>query len=187
MSFQFLLHTVEDLALKLKPLGEQERAVILKLKEQESQKRNLPFTGELHAWDTRYYMTQVEETQYAVDQNQLKEYFPMEVVTKGLLNIYQELLNLTFQQVEGAAVWHDDVSLYCVKDRTSGQVVGQFYLDLFPRWALILVFYRFFFWWSPGMGNLNVLLKLGFRDRNRQDILIYIFIFILVFKKYVNN
>lgn len=49
----------EELARKLKPLGDEERAVLLKLKEEECKKRSLPFSGELHAWDTRYFMTQV--------------------------------------------------------------------------------------------------------------------------------
>ncbi|XP_077778061.1 thimet oligopeptidase isoform X1 [Podarcis muralis] len=124
---------LDELAAKLRVLGEQERALMLSLKRQECEQRGLPFDGCLHAWDLRFYMNRVQETLYQVDQNLLKEFFPMEVVTAGLLGIYQELLGLTFRLEEGAPAWHPDVQLYAVQDAHSGQAIGKFYLDLYPR------------------------------------------------------
>ena len=47
----------------------------------------------------------------------------MQVVTRGLLGISQELLGLTFDLEEGANVCHEDVRLYTVRDAASGKVI----------------------------------------------------------------
>lgn len=114
-------------------MGEQERQYLLSLKHADCERRGLEFDGQLHAWDMPYYMNQVEQVKFAVDKDKLIEYFPLEVVTEGLLNIYQDLLGLRFQQMEDAHMWHDSVKLYSVLDSVSGEEIGQFYLDLHPR------------------------------------------------------
>ncbi|XP_059151860.1 thimet oligopeptidase-like [Physella acuta] len=122
-----------SLAEKLKPLKNEEMALFLAYKKEECEKYGYEYDGEIKNWDLRYYMTMVEEKKYAVDQQQLKEYFPMSVVTQGLLDIYQELLSLTFTQIQTTDVWHEDVTLYSVHDKVSNDLLGYFYLDLHPR------------------------------------------------------
>lgn len=83
---------LDKLAQKLKPLGEQEQAVILELKKAKWETPGLDLDGRVNASDMRYYINQVEETHYSMDQNPLKEYFPMQAVTMGLPGTYQKFL-----------------------------------------------------------------------------------------------
>jgi len=124
---------LKDLAVKLQPLWEKEKVVMLDFKKEEAEKLGFEYDGKINFWDFRYYSTMVEEKQYAVDQEKLKEYFPMEVVTDGLMKIYQTLLGLKFTRQEGGEVWHPDVELWKVDDQESGENIGYFYLDLYPR------------------------------------------------------
>lgn len=122
-----------DLAKKLNPLGDKEIKELLELKKAECEKNGWDFDGKINMWDLKYYMRIIEETKYSVDHNKLKEYFPLEVVTKGLLEMYQELLGLVFTEIPEPDVWHEDVTMYSVKDCETQELLGYFYLDLFPR------------------------------------------------------
>jgi thimet oligopeptidase len=122
-----------ELADRMKPLRDKEMEVFKQYKQEECSKYEYLNDGQINNWDVRYYMERVQERQYNVDQLKLKEYFPLDVVTSGLLTIYQELLGLHFKHVQGAEVWHEDVTMYSVSDSNSGQLLGWFYLDLHPR------------------------------------------------------
>ena len=86
----------------------------------------------LDQWDQTYYENQLRKTKYAVDQNEIKQYFPVQHVTDSVFSIYQELLGVKFARAN-VAVWQPDVQAYDVTDAASGRPLGRFYLDLFPR------------------------------------------------------
>ena len=78
-------------------------------------------------------MTKVKKIDFDVDSEKLKEYFPLETVVNGMLNIYQTLLGLRFTKLKDAEVWHDEVSLHQVNDAQTGETLGYFFMDLHPR------------------------------------------------------
>ena len=57
----------------------------------------------------------------------------MALVIKGVLDVYQSVLNLKFEKPDNPNIWHKDVEEYKVIDNTNGQTLGVFYLDLYPR------------------------------------------------------
>ncbi|XP_072173264.1 thimet oligopeptidase-like [Diadema setosum] len=126
---------LSGLAEKLRALQQDELQGFLKYKEEDCKKYGYPYDGKINLWDMRYFMNMAEEKRYSVDHNKLKEYFPLEKVIQGSLDIYQNLLGLKFEEVpkDQAPVWNDDVQMFSVTDTETNQFLGFFYLDLFPR------------------------------------------------------
>ncbi|KAM9963615.1 hypothetical protein ACTFIW_006851 [Dictyostelium discoideum] len=87
-----------------------------------------------YSYDNAFYNNVMLVQDYQVDNNLVKEYFPFEVVIKGIFNCYQELLNVKFTEVPAYQPWHEEVKMYsCVDTADSNKLLGHFYIDLFPR------------------------------------------------------
>ena len=87
----------------------------------------------IEAWEADYYENLVKKEFFQLDSEELKQYFEFNNVTAGLFEIYQELFGIHFQEVVNPSIWHEDVLMYEVFDKQTKQLIGQFYLDMFPR------------------------------------------------------
>src|SRR5690606_2686988 len=89
--------------------------------------------AQIHIWDWRYYSNLLKKEKYNVDAEELRVYFPYEAVLEGMFAIYQKIFGLHFERVEAPYKWVDDLELYAVSDAKTGEPLGLFYLDMFPR------------------------------------------------------
>jgi Zn-dependent oligopeptidase len=122
---------MNDLGAKLKPLYEKE---LVELKELKAKTCKIPIEEvKFNLWDLFYFHELLRKEKYSVDQNEVKQYFPMERVVNGVLELFQKVLNLEFIEVKDKNVWYDDVQEFEVIDTVSGNKMGVFYLDLYPR------------------------------------------------------
>ena len=89
--------------------------------------------AQVNIWDWRYLSNQLKKEKYTVDAEQLRVYFPYQRVLDGMFNIYQSIFGLKFERVEAPYKWIGDLQLYAVSDTKTGEPLGLFYLDMFPR------------------------------------------------------
>ena len=136
------LNFINDLHDRVKPafLAEQEA---LRLYAQEQSGAEMPV---MKPWDVSYWNEKRRKALYDFDSEELRPYFPMTGVLEGMFSIYSELYGIRITQRETACiqegealpegaveVWHPEVLFYEVHDEESGEHLGSFYADWYPR------------------------------------------------------
>lgn len=88
---------------------------------------------ELKPWDWFYYAEKVREEKYAIDADEVKQYFEFNrVLEDGVFYAMNQLFGITFEERNDIPVYHDDVVVYEVRD-VDGSSIGLFYADYFTR------------------------------------------------------
>lgn len=89
--------------------------------------------AKIYVWDWRYYQNQLNKQRFTVDKEALRVYFPFQKVLDGMFGIYQNIFGLKFERITPPYKWIDDLQLHLVTDVATGEPLGMFYLDMFPR------------------------------------------------------
>ena len=86
-------------------------------------------------WDYRYYAEKVRVAKYDLDSDEVKNYLQLDRLREAMFFVAGELFNFKFDPVaEGTvSVFHPDVRVWEVTDKTSGAHIGLWYLDPFAR------------------------------------------------------
>jgi peptidyl-dipeptidase Dcp len=88
---------------------------------------------ELMPWDYGYLSEKLKKAKYDFDEEELRPYFKLENVIAGAFEHARMLYGLIFKPLTDIPVYHPDVKTYEVVNEKTGELVGLFYADFFPR------------------------------------------------------
>lgn len=89
----------------------------------------------IEPWDYRYYAEKVRKAKYDLDSDEVKQYLQLDKLTDAMHYVAGRLFNYKFTPVpEGSVpVFHEDVKVWEVTDKDSGDHIGLWYLDPYAR------------------------------------------------------
>ena len=118
-----LMDQVWDAAL---PVAKEEAKELQRMIDEEGGK------FKLEAWDWWYYSEKLRKEKYDLDDEQLKPYFELSNVQKGMFEVANKLWGLTFEERFDIPKPHPDAHTYEVFD-TDGSHQAILIMDFFPR------------------------------------------------------
>ena len=89
----------------------------------------------VEAWDYRFYAEKVRKDKYNLDSDEVKQYLQLNNLREAMFYVAGRLFNFSFAEITDGSVpvFHEDVRVWEVKDKTSGEHIGLWYLDPFAR------------------------------------------------------
>ena len=88
----------------------------------------------IEPWDYRFYQEKVRKAKYDLSQDEIKPYFELNNLVKGMFWSAEQLYDLKFTENTGKVpVFHPDIRTFEVSNAKTGEVNGLFYLDTYAR------------------------------------------------------
>lgn len=122
---QQVVEFLEDLANRAKKQAKEELCALKAF-------ANHACSEQLEPWDIAYYSEKQKQALYAINDEELRPYFPEERVLSGLFELMKRIFGLRIEEKFGIDTWHKDVRFFQIYDE-QGEERGAFYLDLYAR------------------------------------------------------
>ena len=120
-----VLAFLRDLAARTRPFAERDYAELVTFAKTEL---DLPDVG---AWDIAFIAEKLKARRFSYSEQELRQYFPEDRVLAGLFRVVETIYRVAVR-ASTAETWHPSVRFFDIID-ASGDLVGQFYLDLYAR------------------------------------------------------
>ena len=89
----------------------------------------------IEPWDYRYYAENVRRARYDLDSDEVRQYLQLDKLREAMFFVAGELFGFQFKPLADGTVpvFHPDVKVWEVADKTTGKLVGVWYLDPYAR------------------------------------------------------
>jgi oligopeptidase A len=117
---------LRDLAARARPVAERD------LEEMRGFAAQTLGLHDLQPWDMAYVAEKLRRARYAIDEEQIKAYFPVPKVMDGVMALLRRLFGITLVRRDDVDVWHPDAAYYDLVNPDGTRFAGV-YLDLYAR------------------------------------------------------
>jgi len=88
--------------------------------------------GAVQPYDWRYYTEKIRKQRFDLDEEELKPYFSLDNVRKGVFQVTENLYGIKINELTNVPKYHEDATVWEVTEK-DGTHLGVMYMDFHPR------------------------------------------------------